>query len=52
MYRVSYYTTGSNLITHREFQSLTEAMNFAIQQPTNSVFEIKLLELKTSYDNK
>jgi len=56
MYRVSYYNTGSNVVIHKEFDSLELAMKFSLEQPINSVFEIKLHNEKTdnndSYKNK
>jgi hypothetical protein len=42
MYRVSYYISGSSVVVHKEFDSLESAIKFALEQPTNSVFEIKL----------
>ena len=56
MYRVSYYNTGSNVVIHKEFDSLELAMKFSLEQPINSVFEIKLHNENTdnndSYKNK
>ena len=43
MYRVSYYIPDSKIIAHREFDTLKLAIDFSLNQPTNSVFEIKLI---------
>ena len=43
MYRVSYYISGSKVIAHQEFDNLALAVNFSVNQPINSVLEIKLI---------
>jgi len=45
MYRVYYYLTGGSVVSVKEFEVLTEATEFAISLPINSVLEIKY------YDN-
>jgi len=56
MYRLSYYMTGSNVVIHKEFDSLESAVNFSLEQEMNSVFEIKFYNRETdnndSYKNK
>jgi hypothetical protein len=42
MYKVTYYMTGSNKVSFREFKTFTEACDFARNQPLESVMEIKL----------
>jgi len=42
MYKVSYYMTGGNKVSFREFATFTEACEFARSQPLESVIEIKL----------
>lgn len=51
MYRVSYYASGSKLVTHREFDSLQLAVDFSLEQPTNSVFEIRLIKSENEIYN-
>jgi len=46
MYRVCYYMNGSSSVAFREYETLGEAVDFSINQPINSVLEIK------QYDNK
>ena len=41
MYRVYYYLTGGSVVSVKEFEALTEATEFAISLPINSVLEIK-----------
>ena len=41
MYRVTYYFNNSNAVASKEFETLTEATDFSIKQPINSIIEIK-----------
>jgi hypothetical protein len=40
--------TGSNMASFRSFETLTEATEFAINQPRESVIEIKHYDNQTS----
>jgi len=46
MYRVCYYMNGTSTVAFKDYETLGEAVDFSINQPTNSVLEIK------QYDNK
>ena len=46
MYRVTYYFNNSNAVASKEFETFTEATEFSIKQPLNSIIEIK------KYDSK
>jgi len=46
MYRVCYYMNGTSAVSFKEFDTLTDAVDFSNKQPINSVLEIKL------YDNE
>jgi hypothetical protein len=48
MYRVFFYINGSAAVAAREFPNLKEATEFAINQPIESVLEIKHYDDKTS----
>lgn len=48
MYKVYYYFNGSSSVAVREFPNLKEATEFAINQPIESVLEIKHYDYKTS----
>jgi hypothetical protein len=48
MYRVFFYINGSAAVAAREFPNLKEATEFAINQPIESVLEIKQYDDKTS----
>jgi hypothetical protein len=48
MYRVYFYINGSAAVAAREFPNLKEATEFAINQPIESVLEIKQYDDKTS----
>ncbi len=48
MYRVTYYFNNSNAVASREFETLTEATEFSIKQPINSIIEIKHYDDKTN----
>ena len=48
MYRVTYYFNNSNAVVSREFETLTEATEFSIKQPINSIIEIKYYDTKAS----
>ena len=48
MYRVTYYFNNSNAVVSREFETLTEATEFYIKQPINSIIEIKHYGDKTN----
>ena len=48
MYRVTYYFNNSNAVVSREFETLTEATEFSIKQPINSIIEIKHYGDKTN----
>ena len=48
MYRVTYYFNNSNAVVSREFETLTEATEFSIKQPINSIIEIKYYDDKTN----
>jgi hypothetical protein len=48
MYRVTYYFNNSNAVVSREFGTLTEATEFSIKQPINSIIEIKYYDDKTN----
>lgn len=53
MYKVTYYVTGGNMVSYRSFDTLSEATNFAIKQPRESVIEIKHYDDKiTNIQNK
>jgi hypothetical protein len=49
MYRVYYYLNFTNFVSHRNFDTLREATEFAVKQPKESVLEIKHYE--NSLDN-
>ena len=42
MYKVTYYMTGGTQVATRSFATFSEATQFAISQPKDSVVEIKL----------
>ena len=46
MYRVTYYFNNSNAVASKEFEDFTEATEFSITQPINSIIEIKLYDTK------
>ena len=46
MYKVSYYLNNSSRVAFKWFQSFTDAVDFSIKQPRESILEIKL------YDNE
>jgi hypothetical protein len=46
MYKVTYYVGSSQMVGSKEFPTFTEATDFSIKQPINSVIEIKY------YDDK
>ena len=48
MYRVTYYFNNSNAVVSREFETFTEATEFSIKQPINSIIEIKHYGDKTN----
>ena len=48
MYRVTYYFNNSTAIVSREFKSFQEASAFSIEQPINSIIEIKHYDDKTN----
>ncbi len=48
MYKVTYYITGGSMVSSRSFETLSEATNFAINQPRESVIEIKQYDIKTN----
>jgi hypothetical protein len=48
MYRVFFYINGSTAVAAREFPNLKEATEFAINQPIESVLEIKHYADKTN----
>ena len=48
MYRVTYYFNNSNAVVSREFNSFQEASAFSIEQPINSIIEIKHYDDKTN----
>lgn len=48
MYRVTYYINNSNAVASKEFDTLTEATEFSIAQPINSIIEIKYYDTKTN----
>jgi hypothetical protein len=48
MYKVTYYITGGSMVSSRSFETLSEATNFAIHQPIESVIEIKKYEDTTN----
>jgi hypothetical protein len=48
MYRVTYYINNSNAVASKEFDALTEATEFSINQPINSIIEIKYYDIKTN----
>ena len=58
MYRVAYYVTGSTAVAFKEFDTLSQAIEFSNKQPTESVLEIKLYDDKArnlqneSYDSR
>jgi len=48
MYRVTYYLNNSNAVSSKEFETFTEASEFSIKQPLNSIIEIKHYDTKTN----
>ncbi len=48
MYRVTYYFNNSHAVASRDFETLTEATEFSIKQPINSILEIKHYDDKTN----
>jgi hypothetical protein len=48
MYKVYYYLGGGSQVTHKVFDSLREATEFATKQPIDSVLEIKRYDYKAS----
>ena len=42
MYKVSYYIGGGSMLAFKWFKTLAEATDFAIEQPRESILEIKL----------
>jgi hypothetical protein len=48
MYRVTYYFNNSNAVASKEFETFTEATEFSIKQPLNSIIEIKYYDYKTN----
>ena len=48
MYRVTYYMTGGNMVSSRDFATFAEAVAFANKQTINSVIEIKHYGTETS----
>jgi hypothetical protein len=48
MYRVAYYRIGGTSVDFKDFESLTEAVNFSIKLPIESVLEIKHYDSKTN----
>ena len=48
MYRVYFYINGSTAVAAKEFPNLREATDFAINQPIETVLEIKHYDDKTS----
>lgn len=49
MYRVHYLMNNLTAVVIKEFDSFREAVDFAIQQPENSILEIKHYDIKTNY---
>jgi hypothetical protein len=47
MYRVTYQINESKSVACREFPTFKDASDFSIQQPENSIIEIKHYESKT-----
>lgn len=41
MYKVTYYMTGSQMVSSRSFPTFAEAVDYANKQPIESVIEIK-----------
>ena len=50
MYRVTYYSGGNYNVSSKEFETFTEATQFAVTLPINAVLEIKYYENST--DNR
>jgi hypothetical protein len=48
MYRVTYYLNNSNAVASKEFDTFSEASEFSIKQPVNSIIEIKHYDTKIS----
>lgn len=46
MYRVSYYINSSSAVAFKEYESFKEAIDFSINQPINSIIEIKHYDTK------
>lgn len=44
MYKVYYYLNMTNFVSHKSFDNLKEATDFANKQPKESVLEIKHYE--------
>ncbi len=58
MYRVCYYLNGTTTVAFKDYETLGEAVDFSINQPINSVLEIKHYDPKArdlqneSYDSR
>jgi hypothetical protein len=48
MYKVYYYMTGGRYVSSRNFETLKDATDFAINQPIESVIEIKHYDIEVS----
>ncbi len=48
MYKVTYYIGNSQMVGFKEFPTFSEATDFSIKQPINSVIEIKHYDDKTN----
>jgi hypothetical protein len=49
MYKVSYYIGGGSQVAFKWFNTFTEATDFSIKQPRESIIEIKQYDSKVSY---
>lgn len=52
MYKVTYHIGGGSMVGFKWFKTLSEATDFAISQPRESVIEIKLIKEENKRENR
>ena len=52
MYKVSYYIGGGSMLAFKWFKTLAEATDFAIEQPRESILEIKYYTEENKRENR
>ncbi len=52
MYKVTYYIGGSSMIGTKFFPTLSEATYFSIEQPIESILEIKLVKEENKREDR